>query len=119
MARQGPSESPPDRTRAWPLLGLSADGDPVNRPALIAPGVVASLSARAAPAADQDASETSAVIQAQAAPGFLAAAGMTKEVPPATVVGLPLLSLNDTAEMLRVGALALIRQPEAARRGVR
>src|SRR3954454_15136258 len=85
-------------------ISLSADGEPVNRPVLMAPGVPASLFARADPAADQASSATSAVIQAHAASGFLAPAGMTNEVPPATVKGLPSLSLKGTAEMFRLWA---------------
>src|SRR4051812_30938477 len=80
-------------------MAWSAAGEPVNRPVLMAPGVLAIVLARAAPAAIQASCEVSFTIQAQAASGFLAASGITNALPLATVNGLPLESLNGTAEI--------------------
>src|SRR3954468_17453709 len=80
-------------------MALSAAGEPVNKPVLMAPGVLAMVLARAAPAAIQASWEVRFRAQAQAASGFLAASGMTKEVPLATVKGCPSAFLNGTALM--------------------
>src|SRR6476661_4762599 len=81
-------------------ISLSAEGEPVKRPVFIPPGVEEIFSALAAPAADQASSVTNDVIHAHAASAFFAPAGITNEVPPATVKGFPSLSLKGTAEML-------------------
>ncbi len=80
-------------------MAWSAAGEPVNRPVLMAPGVLAIVLARAAPAAIQASCEVSLSIQAHAASGFFAFSGITNALPLATVNGWPLASLNGTAEI--------------------
>src|SRR5438105_2949805 len=79
-------------------MSWSAFGEPVNSPVLM-PLFFASVCTRAFSAAIQFASSVSRIIQAQAASGCLALAGMTNAEPPVTLTGLPLLSLNGTAWM--------------------
>src|SRR3954451_4310970 len=78
---------------------LSASGEPVKSPVLIAPGVFSRVLARAAPAASHAGWLVSWSAQAHAASLFLAPAGMTNDVPDATANGLPSASLNGTAPM--------------------
>src|SRR5690349_16129451 len=55
------------------------------------------VAARAVAAASQEASSVSANAHLQPALGFLALVGIANDVPVATVIGLPSLSLNGTA----------------------
>src|SRR5690349_10832861 len=78
---------------------LSAAGEPVNRPVLM-DFFWATVWARAAPAASQAPSSVSASAHLQPALGFFALAGITNDVPVATVTGWPSLPLNGTAPSL-------------------
>src|SRR4051794_29954952 len=81
------------------LIALSAAGCPVNRPVLIELSF-ARVAARAVAAASHEPSSVRASAHLQAALGFFALAGMTNELPRATVTGWPSLPLNGTAPIL-------------------
>src|SRR5689334_11068635 len=89
---------PLDFTSRW-RIAWSAAGWPVNSPVLIDLSL-AIVALRAWAAASQAASSVSESAHLQAALGFLALAGITNEVPVATVTGWPSLPLNGTAPML-------------------
>src|SRR4051794_38310418 len=80
-------------------MALSAPGEPVNRPVLT-DCFCCTVCARAAPAASHDPSSVSASAHLQPALGFFALAGITNDVPVATVTGWPSLPLNGTAASL-------------------
>src|SRR3954453_8964536 len=80
-------------------MAVSAAGEPVNRPVLIEFFCLI-VSARVSAAAFQAPSSVSASAHLHAALGFLALAGITNDVPPAWVTGLPSLPLKATAPSL-------------------
>src|SRR3954463_9308007 len=85
-------------TSRW-RIAWSAPGWPVNRPVLIDLSL-AMVAVRACAAASQAASSVSESAHLQPALGVLALAGITNEVPVATVTGWPSLPLNGTPAML-------------------